>query len=150
MIFGIAHNGHASAARFHFISFRNTFDGVVGALGLKVGPDFTDDRAHVVLGKNHYRIHSGEGGENFRTLFRGDQWTPRAFECANRVVGIHGHYQLPAEFPSGVQITDVSDVEQVKAAIGESNARPGPPPFGDTFSKLFAAENLGMDGCPQF
>src|SRR5882672_9984824 len=92
MILGIAHDRHTPTASLHFVSLRDALGRVVGAFGLKVGADFADDGAHVVLGKDDNRVHVGESREYFRTLFSRHQRTPGALESTHRLVRIYRHH----------------------------------------------------------
>ncbi len=149
MILGIADDRHAPATCFHFVALGNVLGGVVGALGLEVRPDFSDDCAHIVLGENHNCVHVGEGREDFRTLLSRHKWTPCSLKSAHGVIGVDRHHEFPAQFTRGVQVPHMSNMEQIEASVGEGNAGAGAPPFAHTLLKLVARKNLLMGGCAQ-
>jgi hypothetical protein len=129
MIFGIAHNFHASATGANFVALGNGLDGVVRALGMHIRTEFADDRAHIRLRKNHHGIYIGQRGQNFGTFLGRHQRTALPFQGAHRGIRVHGYDQSPAQFFGRAQITDVSDVQQVEAAIGQGDRVAGAAPF---------------------
>jgi len=149
MVLGIAHDRHAPATRFHFVAFGDALGGVIGALSVKVGTDFADDGAHIVLGENHNCVHVGEGREYFRALLGRHQWTPCSLKSAHGIVGVDRHHELAAQFTRGAQVPHMSNMEQIEASVGERNASAGAPPFAHTLPELVARDNLLMGGCAQ-
>lgn len=149
MVFGIAHDCHAPATRFYYVALGNAFDGIVGALSLELGTDFSNDGADVFLGKDHDCVYIGEGREYFRAFLGWHQGTPGAFQSAHRIVGVDGHDELPAQLARGAQVTHMSDMQKIEASVSERNARAIATPFGDTFLELIARKNLLLGGGAQ-
>ena len=79
MIFGIADDNDATSAGLDLGVFGNAHGSVVRSLGMKVGTNFANERAHVFLGEYDDRIDIGERGKNFGALFGGHERASRAF-----------------------------------------------------------------------
>ena len=138
MVLGIAYNRSSPATGFYFVALGDALGGVIGALGMEVGTNLSDDGAHVVLGKDHNCVNVGESREYFRALLGWHKRTPCTLESAHGTVGVDCHYEFPAQFTRGAQIADVAYVQQIEATVGERNAGAGAPPFGHALSKLVA------------
>jgi len=138
MVLGIAYNRYSPATGFHFSALGDALGSVVSALGLEVGTDFSNDGAHVVLGKDHNCVYIGEGREYFRAFVGWHKGTTGAFESTHGIVGVDRHDELPAQFTRGAQVADMAYVQQIEASVGECNARAGAPPFGHALPKLVA------------
>jgi hypothetical protein len=145
VILRIAYDDDAASASFYLGSFGNALRSVVGAFGVEVGPDFADDGANVVFGKDDDGIDIGERGQNLRALLGWDHGAAFSFQRADGVIGIHSDNYFASEFARSVQITDVPDVEHVETAVGECDSGASAAPFADAFLQLAARENLGLD-----
>ena len=145
MVLGIAHDDDAASAGFDFVALGDAFGGVVGALGVKIGTDFADDGADVVLREDDHGIDIGEGGENFGALgFRHDR-AAFAFQCADRSVGVDGNNELASKCAGSVEIANVADVEDVETAVGEGDAISGVAPGRDAALQVVTGKNLRME-----
>src|SRR5437879_7361878 len=75
MILGVTDDDDSASAGFDFVSLGDTFFGVVGALGMKIGMDFADYCAHIFFREDHYGIDVRQRSQNFRALFGGHHGT---------------------------------------------------------------------------
>ena len=142
MVFRIAHNFHPAAAGLHNIAFRNGFGRVIGAFRVNVGPDQADQLANVRRIEDEHRVNVLERRQNFCALAFRDARTPVALERARTGVRIHGNQQFPAEAFRGLQIPNVADVQDVKAAVGESDLFTGHSPRPHTLAKLLQSNQF--------
>jgi hypothetical protein len=129
MVFGIAHDFHSSTAGDYFIALWNGLGGVVRAFRVYVRADFTNDRSDIRLGENYHGVYIGQRSQNFSTFLCRQQRTTFTFKGAHGGVRVDGHDQSPAQPFGGVQVTHVSHVQQVEAAIGQGDGVTCPAPF---------------------
>ena len=87
--------------------------------GLNVRADFAYESAHIGLGKNHDGIDIRKRRQNLCPFICGHHWPARAFQTANRIIGVDCDDQPSAEFFRRSKIADVSDMEHVEAAVGK-------------------------------
>ena len=70
--------------------------------------------------ENHHVIDTTQGGDNLRTIvFRIDR-TTIALQLAHRPVTVEPDGQSVAQFPSLLQITHMTGMEQVETSVGEN------------------------------
>ena len=144
VIFGIADDLDAAAIFRNRIALGNGVRGVVRALGLNVGANLADDRAHIELGKDHDRIHVRERGDNFGAFFRGHDGTAFALQRAHRSSELIATTSLPAQSLRSAQIAHMPHMQQIEAAIGQRDAFAGAPPLFDALAQFFAAQNFSV------
>src|SRR5689334_13615070 len=65
VVLGIAYNFYSPAAGQCFVALGNGFGGVVGSLGVNIGMNFADQRAHVELGKDYDCVYIRESRQDF-------------------------------------------------------------------------------------
>lgn len=142
MVLGIANDFDPAAAFAHNVALGNCGRSVVGALGVNVRPNFADQSSHIPFGKNDHRVHIGECGQNFRTLWGRDQGAAFTLERRHRFVGIDGYDQASAQLFRGMQIAYVTDVKQIESAIGQCDGFAGAAPFRNLLLQFFAAKDF--------
>ena len=122
MVFRITDDCDSSTITCHHVALWNRLGCVIGSFGLNIWMNLADDSANVGLRKDYDRIDSCESGEDFCALVLGHHRTLFAFECSHRIVGVYGNHELSAEFFGGLQITHMSDMQKIEAAVGERDA----------------------------
>jgi len=142
VIFRIANDHDLASTGHNFVVLRDALGGVIRTLGVKVGPDFPDDCAHVFFRKNKYRVDICERGENFCPLVGGHQWAAFAFQCTDGVVAVDGNHKLSAQLARRVKVANVADVEQIEASIGERDAMSGAAPCRHALAQIFATKDF--------
>ena len=144
MILRITDDGDSAAAGFDFIAFGDALRGVVRALGVKIGANLTNDGPHVSLGKNDHRIDIRKGGENLGALIGRHHGPSGSFERADRIVAIYGDDKPAPELPRRMQVSNVPDMQDIEATIGERDALTRATPRLHTPPKLGARNDLRM------
>lgn len=144
MILGIAYDYDSASAGFDFAPLGNAFFGVIGALGVKIGADFADDRAHIFFREDHNGVNIGQRSENFRALFGRHYGPAFAFQGAYGFIGIYRDDEFASEFASGVEIANVSNVQYIEASVGEGDAISGGAPVQHQLVELAPGNNFWM------
>ncbi len=145
MILGIAYDDNSSAAGQDFVALGNAFHRVIGALGMKIWMNFTNDGAHVFFGKNNDSVNILQRGQNLGALGLRHHRPSLALQGAHGSVAVHRDNHSAPEFASRMQIAYMADMEQIEAAVGENDALPRTPPIRYTQPEFVARNNLPMD-----
>ena len=74
----------------------------------------------------------------------GHHGTTLALQSVDGRVSIDGDDEFAAEFPSGVKVSDMANMEEIEASIGERDAMARVAPVGYTLPKCFARKNFGL------
>src|SRR5450759_2048028 len=69
VILRITHNDDSASTGFDLVALGDALRRVVGALGMKIGTDFTNDRAHVLFWKDYDGVHIRQRRQNFCAFF---------------------------------------------------------------------------------
>ena len=85
-------------------------------LGLKAG----------IIEKDNV-IHTGQPGQDFGTLFLGNDGSQFAFDGAHGSIRIEPHHQQVSGPACGREVADMPHVQQVETAVGENDLLSGPP-----------------------
>src|SRR5260370_6049535 len=146
VIFWIANNFHASAAFNDHVAFRDSFRSVIRALGVDIGTNLADQRTHIRLRKNYHRIHIAERCQKFSSLCFRSMRTAFALQSPRGRIGVQANNNSGAacQFLGGVQITHMTNVQQIEATVSEHNAIAGCAPLGHLFLELLPAENFAV------
>jgi len=145
MILGIADDGHPAAARFNFRALRHCIRCVIRTFGVKIGTDFANDRAHVSFRKYHNGVDISERSQNLRALFGGHQGASGAFQLAHRIITVDRDDEFFAKLAGAMQVTHMPDVQQVEAAVRQSDALATLAPSGDALLEFFTRDYLRMN-----
>ena len=145
VIFGITHDDDAASTGFDYIVLGDTLRRVVGAFGMKIRTDFANDGAHVFFWKDNDGVHIRQRRQNFRALFGRHNGPTFTFQRAHGSIAVHRDNQFSAEFPGGMQVADMADVEHIEAPVGQRDAIAGAPPIRYTLLKFAARNNLLME-----
>ena len=95
--------------------------------------------------KNDDGIHIRRARRESPRVRRRASWPAFPLQCANGIVAIHRDDEFAAEFARRVQIANVADMQQIEAAIGQSDAITGVPPVRHALLKFLARNDL-LDG----
>ncbi len=144
MIFGITCNNHPPPTGFDFVALGNALHRIVCALDMKIRMDFANERAHIFFWEDHHGVHIRQCRQNFRAFFRGRYRPPFTLQGAHGSIAVHRDNQFAAEFPRGMQVTYVADVQHIETSIGQRDAIASAPPIRDTYLKFIARKNLLM------
>ena len=142
MILGIADDLDAPSVFGDSIALGNGIHGVVCALGLNVGMNLADDGAHIELRKDHNSIDVGERSHDLGAFVGRHDRPPFAFESADGLIGIDSHDKLAAQRLRAAKVADMSDVQQIETAVGESNALASAAPFLRAAAQRFPAQDF--------
>lgn len=122
MVLGVAYDFDAASVAGNSVALGDGVWRVVSAFGLHIGTNFLDYGSHVRLGKDYYRIHVGERGNDFCALVVGHDGAAFAFEAAHGIVGIYGDDQAASKGLSAAQISHVADMQQIEGAVGQNDS----------------------------
>src|ERR1700694_4101642 len=145
VILGITHDDHPASTGFDLIALGDALHRVVRALGMKIGTDFADESAHILFRKNYDGVHICQRCQNFRPFFGRDYRPPFALQRAHGSVGVHRNNQFAAEFPRGMQIANVADMQHIENTVSQRDAIASTPPSRHTLLKFVARNNLLME-----
>src|SRR5882724_6619767 len=121
MLLGIADNRHANAQLLGSGPLRNRVRSVVRSLRVHVRSQFSKQRVHIRLGKNHYVINFAKRRNQPRASALVQHRATRALQTTHSGVGIHSHHKSISLSASARQIPHVSYVQDVKAPVREHN-----------------------------
>lgn len=142
MVLKVAHNFHATAVGQHLVTFRNIIAGVVGAFGLHVRTDLANQCAHIGFLENYDCVYVRESCNNLGAFNGRHQRTAFALQLANGFVGIHRDNQLAPERFRSLQVTHMSDMQQIETTIGQNDLLTIATPLVDALPQLFARKNF--------
>src|SRR5664279_519042 len=119
MVLGIADDFDTSSVGQYLIALGNSVARVVSAFGLNVRMEFADKPTDIRLVENDDRIDVGQGCDNLGALFGGHQRTSLALQLPHAGIGVHAHDQPSPQRLGTMKVTHVTNVNQVKATVGQ-------------------------------
>ncbi len=145
VILGITYDDDAPSTSLDLGTLGDALLRVVGALGMKIRTDFANDGAHVRFWKDYDGVNVRQRRQNFRAFFRRHHGPPFALQCVHRRIGIHGNNQFAPEFPRGVQVAYMANMQQIETPVGQGDAIAGATPVRHTPPQFIARNNLLME-----
>src|ERR1017187_2141303 len=145
VILGIPHNGNSASTGFDLVTLGDALRRVVGALGVKVGADFANEGAHILFWKNNNGVHIRQRSQNFRAFFRRHHGPPFTLQRAHGSIGVDRDNQFATEFPRGMQIAHMADMQHIETPVGQRDAIAVAPPLGHTLLQFVARNYLLME-----
>lgn len=94
------------------------FRGVVATFDVDRRANTTEKFRRALLWKDCDVIHCAERGEDLRAIVLVVERATSAFQSANGGITIEAHSECIAETPGCFEVPNMSDVEQIEAAIG--------------------------------
>src|SRR5262249_36541788 len=95
--------------------------GVVRPLGMDIRPQPRDEPVGRVLVEDEDMIDVAQGGEDLGALLGGHHRSSGALETRHRGVAVDADEEHVAESACGVQVPQVTDVQEIEAAVGEDD-----------------------------
>src|SRR5947209_6349002 len=129
VVFRIAHDRNSPAKFTHECAFGNGGFGVVGAFGLNVRAQLANNRADVLFWKDDNCIHILQRRQDLGSLALGRHRPPCTFQRARGIVRVQRYHDSAAQFLRATQIADMTDVQQVEAAVGQNDLLPARAPL---------------------
>jgi len=145
VILGITHDHNAPSTGFNLVALGYGLRRVVGALGMKIRTNFTNDGTHVPFRKNHDGVNVRERRQYLRAFGSGHHGPPLTLQRTHGRISIHGDNQLASEFPGGVQVAHMANVQQIETSVRERDAIASAPPICRQFQQLVARNNFLME-----
>ena len=145
MILGITHDDHSASTGFDLIALWHALHRVVGSLGMKIRPDFADDRTHILFWENYDGVHVRQRRQNLRAFVGRNYWPTFAPQRAHGGIRVHRNNQFAAELSSGMQVAYVANMQQIKNTVSQRDAIASAPPIRHTLLKIVARNNLLME-----
>jgi hypothetical protein len=87
-------------------------------------------------------IDRGEPGEHLRALGELQDRTPGALQPADRVVVVQPDDEDVAERARGGEVANVAGMEEIEAAVGEHDPRPGRAPRSERRAQVVDVDEL--------
>src|SRR5687768_6002491 len=123
MVLWVSDNDDLAAAFAHDVAFGNIFRSVVGALCMKIRSDRPDQFLDRRLIEDCDKVHASKAGYDLRPLAFGRVWPPIALQNSRLVIRVDADHQDVAERFSPSQITNVSNMQEVKTAVRKDDDR---------------------------
>ncbi len=140
MILVVTNDGHADAEPSGDGAFRHGVRGVVSSFGVDIGAEFFKKGFHVGFGKEHDEIHAAKRGDEMGTRVFIEDGTAGALQLADAGIRIHADNKDVAFAARAFEITNMSDVQGVKASVGEND-----PPTATLVVREFLAQHISRD-----
>ena len=121
MRFLVADDCRSPAIRLHNSSLRNGLDSVVSSFAMNVGLQEAQQPLHCRIAKENYIVDATQGRHELGAIRSGQYRTARSLQTRNRSIVVHGDDKPVRHVGSALQIAHVPDVEQIEAAVGESD-----------------------------
>ena len=125
MVLRVTYNAHHAAEFIHDPALGNGFFRVVRTFALDVRPKVTQDRFGCRVIKDHRVIHAGKRRNEFGARAFREQWPSRALQLRDGAIAVDSHDQDVTLLLRSLEKTDVAHVQNLEAAVGESNSSPG-------------------------
>src|SRR5467141_218879 len=113
MLLRVANDGNANAEQPRELTLRDSVGGVVGALGMNLGLQFSQQRVDVEFVEDDHVVHRHKCRHERCPRSFGENWAPVTFKLSGAGVRIDSNYQQVAFGARGLYVTDVSGVEQI-------------------------------------
>ncbi len=109
-----------STSAFHDVPFFRvqSFQSIIPALGVNIRLGHLEETAGAPFGKNANPIHARERGQDCSAVGFGIEWTIGTFELMHTFIAIHSHEQGIAGTLRRFQVSDMPQMQQVKASVG--------------------------------
>ena len=92
------------------------------------------------VAEDHYGVYRSKGSEDAGSFALADNWAGRALQCAYGGVAVDCNYESVAELACLFEHCDMTDVQEVKAAVGENN------PFAVGLPQRYTTDKFGEGG----
>ena len=119
MVLRVAHDRDAAAVLNYRFAFRHRIGRVVGAFSMKVGPDRRDYRFDIRFVENCNEIDKAKARYDLGAFGCGYERPVGTFQFADLSVGIYRDNKESTEFFGPAEVSHVSGVEQVEAAVSK-------------------------------
>lgn len=124
MVFRIAYNHDTTSPFADNFAFRNAGLRVVSSLAVNVRPQIAQEVFSREIVKDDHVIDTLHSRQQFGARIFGQQRPSLAFQLSHGAIAVDSHHQHVTLLAGAFKVTDVSNVEKVKAAVGEHNIPP--------------------------
>jgi hypothetical protein len=142
VILWIADNGGAATVRANRIALGNRRHRVIGALAVNVRLETGKQLVDVQIRENHNVIDRSERADQGGPIGGGKNRPVRPLQRTNRLVIINCHDEPIGLSPCAFQITNVTHVKHIKAAVCQGYRPPSRAVELDKRLELFPRDNL--------
>jgi hypothetical protein len=142
VILWIADNGGAAAVRANRVVLGNRRHRVIGTLAVNVRLETGKQLVDVWIGENHDVIDRPERADQDGSIGGGKNRALRPLQRTNRVVIVNGYDEPIGLSPCAFEITNVTHVKHVKAAVCQGYRPPSRAVDLDKRLELFPRDNL--------
>jgi len=144
VIFGVANDRDADAEAGGGSALWNGVGAVVGALGVDVGAERFEQGLDVGFAENEHVVDGTKGGYEIGAGVFGKNRTAGTFEGADAGVAIHRYDKNVALAAGTFQITDVSDVQRVEAAVREDDSLTATLVSNEKLAETIVGDDFGL------
>ncbi len=146
MALGIADDNDTDAQTIGNCAFRDIFRGVVRALRVNIRPQLFEQGFDVRLGKKQNKIDIAQRRDQLGASLLIENRPARALQASDARIRIDGNDERVAfAFGSG-QITNVTDMQRIEAAVRQYNVLAVTLKFSDGLPDKFARMNFRLGG----
>jgi hypothetical protein len=132
----VAHDGRATAVGQHHRALRNRIDCVVRAFAVHVRFQQQQEALDVGVREQHDVADAAQRSDKLGPIVFGQDRPVGSLQLSNRAVAVDCHDQTLSLRRCALQVSHVSDVEQIENAVRERNGASGGPLLGDRVDKL--------------
>jgi hypothetical protein len=144
VVFRVADDGYAYTETGGGGALWNGVGGVVGAFGVDVGAERFEERLDVRFAEEDYVVYGAKGGHEIGAGGFWQDGATGAFQSADAGVAIHRDDEDVAFAAGALEITDVSYMERVKAAVREDDSLAMALVPGEKLAEAFARDDFGL------
>ena len=143
MVLRVADDRDSAAAFDNSFAFRDGIFGIVGTFRVNVGADRADQLFNRRFTKDGHRVNATESSDGLGTfgfcLYR----SAVALKCANLLVRIDPDDEKTAEILRSGEISNVTHMQHVEAAVRENDTRPALSGRGDVLDQSISFDDRG-------
>src|SRR6516162_1865313 len=118
MVLRIAHDANNPSQGLHDFSLGDSLLGVIRSFAMYIGTEISQNTFGVELIKDHCIVDALQSGDEFAARFGAEKRPTRTLESCDRAVAVDPHHQNLALLSGSLQVTHMSHMQQVEAAVG--------------------------------
>jgi hypothetical protein len=122
VLFLVTDNDRAAAIGLHDAALRNGIDSVVGTLAVHLGLQQQQQALGGSVAEHHDIVDRLKCGNDFGPLARWHDRSPRALQRGDRSIVVDGNDEAIRLSRGTAQVSNMSDVQEIEASVGESDS----------------------------
>jgi len=89
---------------------------------MEIGFESEKNLGHIRLVEKGDVINEGERGDNLCPFLLVEDWPPFSLKLADRGIAVQSHNQDVSSFLGFLQVSDMSDMNQIKTAVSQDDS----------------------------